>query len=79
MSRKQTIGLPLYHLIRSLMDQKAYDSSISTTILIEPLYFETNTKQYKRGQYNTSHPSPASFASKVFMPNAIFFYSFRLV
>jgi hypothetical protein len=58
MSRKQTIGLPLYHLIRSLMDQKAYDSSISTTILIEPKYFETNTKQYKRGQYNQSSAQP---------------------
>jgi hypothetical protein len=77
MSRKQTIGLPLYHLIRSLMDQKNLRFQYYT-ILIEPNILETNTKQYKRGQYNTSHPSPASFASKVFMPNAIiFFYSFR--
>jgi hypothetical protein len=58
------------------MDQKN-TIRISTTILIEPKYFETNTKQYKRGQYNTSQV--ASFASKVFMPNAIIFYSFRLV
>jgi hypothetical protein len=35
------------------MDQKN-TIRISTTILIEPKYFETNTKQYKRGQYNTS-------------------------